>query len=154
MKKNSLFVFLLCGVLENLFAGGVYDAAQIPSLEDPIELPRELIGDFEFVYEDPRGIDDTFYGWMEIHENNKYIWWRSYGREWGYIVEKNGDYYFSPLSDGFEYRRGYNIREDAKITILETGFSFTGSEIANGGNEFVAVRKREDYDTRRKLPAH
>jgi hypothetical protein len=154
MKKHCFFVLLLCIALKNLLAGGVLEVGQIPDLEDPIDLPRELIGHFEFVYEGPYGIDDTFYGWIEIHENNKYIWWRSYGREWGYIIEKNGDYYFSPLSDGYEYRRGYNIKDDTKITILETGFSFMGSEIANGGNEFFAVRKREDYDKRRKPPTH
>jgi hypothetical protein len=153
MKKHCLLVFLLCIAAGNLLAGGVYDVKQIPDLEAPIEIPRALIGDFEFVYEDPYGIDDDFYGWIEIHETNKYIWWRSYGREWGYIIGEDGDYYFSPLSDGYTFRRGYYIRKETKITILEGGFSFICSGMENDGNEFVTVRKREDsYNKPRKLP--
>jgi hypothetical protein len=145
MKEYSLFVFLACILTGNLLANGIMDVSHIPAPDVQIELPRELTGAFEFIYEDPYGINHDFYGWIEIYENNKYWWRGDSGQEWGNIIEENGDYYLLPLgSRAYNIKDGYYIREKTKITFTENGFSFTGTGMGN--REFVTVRKRENIE--------
>ena len=144
MKKYGLLVFLACILAGNLPANGIGDISYIPAPDVQVELPRELIGIFEFVYEDPYGINHGFYGVIGIYEDNKY-WWHggSSGQEWGYVIEENGDYYLLPLGSGsYASTSGYYIIEKTKIVLTENGFSFTSTGM--GVREFVTRRKRED----------
>jgi hypothetical protein len=143
MKKHSLFVFLACIIMGNMFANGLGDISNIPVPDVQIELPGELTGAFEFVYEDPYGIRHDFYGIIEIYKNNTYWWRGDSGQEWGRIIEEGGDYYFLPLgSRALNITEGYYIREKTKIVFTENGFSFTAAGM--GSMEFAAVRKREE----------
>ncbi|GHT70766.1 hypothetical protein FACS1894110_22800 [Spirochaetia bacterium] len=159
MKKCSLFVFLTCILAGNLSANGIADVSFYPSPDPQIELPRELVGVFKFVYEYPNAFDYLVFGFIEIYEDNKY-WWRGVdsGQEWGYVIEEKGDYYFFPLGSGsYPSKEGYYIDEKTKITLIENGFSFIGSKRAHN-LEFVTVRsdlesekvEREKYRERIK----
>ncbi|GHT80854.1 hypothetical protein FACS1894130_12470 [Spirochaetia bacterium] len=163
MKKYSILAFLVCILVGNLSANGIKDVSFYPSPDPQIELPRELVGIFKFVYEDPNGFDHLFWGWIEIYENNKF-WWRgvTVGSEWGYVIEEKGDYYFLSLGHGSynSHKEGYFIREKTKITLMENGFSFIGSEMAHN-QEFVTVRsdlesekieREKDRENKRGIP--
>jgi hypothetical protein len=136
-----------------LSANGKADVSFIPIPDPKIDIPHELLGVFEFVYKDPYGINDYFYGDIEIYEDNKY-WWRGDGQEWGYVIKEDGDYYLLPLGHAaYNIKGGYYIRGKTKIIITENGFSFTATGM--GKREFVTIRKHEDsnnLERKRLLP--
>jgi hypothetical protein len=137
-------VLLICIFAGKLLAHGISDASHLPGPDVEIELPPELIGVFEFIYETSYGRHD-FYGEIEIYENNKYHWrGGESAHDWGHVIEEDGNYYLLPLGSlHYGNNRGYYIREKTIIVLTEDCISFTPV----GGMEnmtFVAVRKDED----------
>jgi hypothetical protein len=143
MKKFCFIVLLACTIAGRLLANGIPDVSHLPGPDVQIQLPRELIGVFEFVFEDP--YMRYFFGEIEIYENNKYFWrGGESARDWGHVIEDGDDYYLLPLgSRSYSIMSGYYIQEKTKIVFAGDGFSFTpvrGME----NMTFVTVRKDEN----------
>jgi hypothetical protein len=101
MKKVYILVFLAGIMAGNLPANGIVEEKDIADPPIKFTLPDALVGVFEFP-QDNRVKNISIK--LEICENNKYIF-REAGpdyvrNECGYIIQEEGDYYFSPIEGG------------------------------------------------------
>jgi hypothetical protein len=133
MKKLYIAVLLASIMISNLPANGIVEEKDIADPQIKFALPDALVGVFEFP-QDNRVKNISMK--LEIYENNKYIFREAgpdYARnDYGYIIQENGDYYFSPIEGG-------QIDKKTKIVFNENGFSF----LTFMNFELFAVKKEE-----------
>jgi hypothetical protein len=104
MKKVSLFLFLIPIAIAGTYAGGIPEPAIHIDPETLVPLPPELIGEFEFSYNDDER--HTFLV-IEIYENNGFLfkwigqkpngWKDGIGKDYGQVIQEDGDYYFMAM---------------------------------------------------------